>query len=75
MSLQTQLNPAPEKKRRISVEEEPTGVRAAVYSVVGVYLQLANLGFLAVTVMLILKNVLSNGEFGVGKQAGAGVGG
>src|SRR5260370_22485075 len=40
MSLQTQLNPAPEKKRRISVEEEPTGVRAAVYSLLGLLLQL-----------------------------------
>jgi hypothetical protein len=39
MSLQTQLNPAPEKKRRISVEEEPTGVRAAVYSLLGLLLQ------------------------------------
>src|SRR6266446_7907420 len=39
MNLQTQLNPAPEKKRRISVEEEPTGVRAAVYSLLGLLLQ------------------------------------
>src|SRR6201998_190776 len=39
MSPQTQLNPAPEKKRRISVEEEPTGVRAAVYSLLGLLLQ------------------------------------
>src|ERR1700758_1890903 len=39
MSPQTQLNPAPEKKRRISVEEEPTGVRAAAYSLLGLLLQ------------------------------------
>jgi len=39
MRPQSQLNPAPEKKRRVSVEEEPTGVRAAVYSVLGLFLQ------------------------------------
>ena len=41
MSSQAQVNPAPEKKRRISVEEEPTGVRAAVYSVLGLLLQVS----------------------------------
>ncbi|HWN74840.1 MAG TPA: hypothetical protein VNO13_03800 [Candidatus Udaeobacter sp.] len=41
MSLQAQVNPAPEKKRCISVEEEPTGVRAAVYSVLGLLLQVS----------------------------------
>lgn len=39
MIPQIQLNPAPEKKRRVSVEEEPTGVRAAVYSALGLLLQ------------------------------------
>jgi hypothetical protein len=32
---------APAEKRRISVEEEPTGVRAAVYSVLGLLLQVS----------------------------------
>jgi hypothetical protein len=41
MSPQIQLNPAPEKKLRISVEEQPTGVRAAVYSVLGLLLQVS----------------------------------
>ena len=41
MSPQIQLNPAPEKKRRVSVEEQPTGVRAAVYSVLGLLLQVS----------------------------------
>lgn len=40
MSLQSQPNPNLEEKRRISVEEEPTGVRAAVYSVLGLLLQI-----------------------------------
>src|ERR1700731_4491096 len=35
------MNPAPAEKRRISVEEEPTGVRAAVYSVLGLLLQVS----------------------------------
>jgi len=35
MSTQPQLTPAPEKKRRIPVEEQPTGVRAVVYSILG----------------------------------------
>jgi hypothetical protein len=39
MIPQTQVNPKAEEKRRISVEEHPTGVRAAVYSVLGVLLQ------------------------------------
>jgi hypothetical protein len=39
MSPQTQANPRAEEKRRISVEEQPTGVRAAVYSILGLLLQ------------------------------------
>lgn len=39
MSTQPQLNPAPEKKRRVSVEEQPTGLRAVVYSFLGLMLQ------------------------------------
>jgi len=39
MSPQSQLTPGPEKKRRVSVEEEPTGVRAAAYSALGLLLQ------------------------------------
>src|SRR5207245_6760915 len=39
MSTQPQLNPAPQAKRRVSVEEQPTGVRAVVYSFLGLLLQ------------------------------------
>jgi hypothetical protein len=39
MNIHTQKTPAPAEKRRVSVEEEPTGVRAAVYSVLGLLLQ------------------------------------
>ena len=39
MSSQSQVNPRPEEKRRVSVEEEPTGLRAAVYSALGLLLQ------------------------------------
>jgi hypothetical protein len=39
MSPQPQVNPSPAEKRRVSIEEEPTGVRAAVYSVFGLMLQ------------------------------------
>jgi len=39
MPPQPQLNPKPEEKRRLSVEEPPTGVRAAVYSLLGLLLQ------------------------------------
>jgi len=39
MGTQPQLNPAPQKHRRVSVEEQPTGVRAAVYSFLGLLLQ------------------------------------
>ena len=39
MSPQTQAKPKAEEKRRISVEKQPTGVRAAVYSVFGFLLQ------------------------------------
>jgi hypothetical protein len=39
MSQQIKLNPGPEKKRRASLEEEPTGVRAAAYSALGLSLQ------------------------------------
>jgi hypothetical protein len=39
MNSQAQMNPAPAEKRRVSVEQEPTGVRAAVYSVLGLLLQ------------------------------------
>jgi hypothetical protein len=39
MSVQIQVNPAQAEKRRVSVEEGPTGVRAAVYSVLGLFLQ------------------------------------
>ena len=39
MPPQSQLNPKSQEKRRISVEEQPTGVRAAVYSLLGLFLQ------------------------------------
>jgi hypothetical protein len=39
MPLQSQLNPKSQEKRRVSVEEQPTGVRAAVYSMLGLFLQ------------------------------------
>ena len=35
------MNPAPEKKRCVPVEEEPRGARAAVYSVLGLLLQVS----------------------------------
>jgi hypothetical protein len=35
------MNPAPAEKRRVSVEEGPTGLRAAVYSVLGLLLQVS----------------------------------
>ena len=41
MSVQIQVNPARAEKRRVSVEEGPTGVRAAVYSVLGLLLQVS----------------------------------
>ena len=41
MNSQTQVNLAPAEKRRVSIEEEPTGVRAAVYSVLGLLLQMS----------------------------------
>jgi len=41
MSLQSQGNPSPTEKRCVSVEEEPTGVRAAVYSALGLLLQVS----------------------------------
>ena len=39
MSPQPQVNPSPAEKRRVSIEEEPTGVRAAAYLVFGLMLQ------------------------------------
>jgi len=39
MTPQSQVNPKPEEKRRVSVEEQPSGVRAAVYSLLGLLLQ------------------------------------
>jgi len=39
MPQQPQLNPKSQEKRRVSVEEQPTGVRAAVYSFLGLFLQ------------------------------------
>jgi len=39
MTPQSQVNPKPEEKRRVSVEEQPTGVQAAVYSLLGLLLQ------------------------------------
>jgi hypothetical protein len=41
MSTRSQVNAAPAVRRRVSVEEEPTGVRAAVYSVLGLLLQVS----------------------------------
>src|SRR5580692_7310556 len=41
MNSQRQTNPGPAEKRRVSVEEEPKGVRAAVYSVLGLLLQVS----------------------------------
>jgi hypothetical protein len=40
MPPQTPPNPKSQEKRRVSVEEQPTGVRAAVYSLLGLALQL-----------------------------------
>ena len=39
MPPQSQVSPKPQEKRRVSVEEQPTGVRAAVYSLLGLFLQ------------------------------------
>jgi len=39
MNSQTQKNAAPTEKLRIAVEEPPTGIRAAVYSLFGIVLQ------------------------------------
>jgi hypothetical protein len=39
MTPQSQVNPKPEEKRRVSVEEQPTGMRAAVYSLLGLLMQ------------------------------------
>jgi hypothetical protein len=39
MSSQSQASTKTEEKRRVSVEEQPTGVRAAVYSLLGLLLQ------------------------------------
>jgi hypothetical protein len=41
MNSQRETNPGPAEKRRVSVEEEPKGVRAAVYSVLGLLLQVS----------------------------------
>jgi hypothetical protein len=41
MSPQSHGNPGSEEKRRVSVEEQPTGVRAAVYSFFGLLLQVS----------------------------------
>ena len=39
MPPQSQVSPKQQEKRRVSVEEQPTGVRAAVYSLLGLFLQ------------------------------------
>src|ERR1700722_9809184 len=39
MTPQSQVNPKPDEKRRVSAEEQPSGVRAAVYSLLGLLLQ------------------------------------
>jgi hypothetical protein len=41
MSAQPPVNPSPAEKKRISIEEGPTGVRAVVYSVFGLLLQVS----------------------------------
>jgi len=41
MSPQSQVNPGVAEKRRGSVEEQPTGIRAAVYSLFGLLLQVS----------------------------------
>jgi hypothetical protein len=41
MSPQSQVNPGVAEKRRVSVEEPPTGIRAAVYSLFGLLLQVS----------------------------------
>lgn len=40
MPPQSQVNPQPEQKRRVSVDEQPTGGRAAVYAISGLLLRL-----------------------------------
>src|ERR1700752_2091971 len=39
MPPQSQVNSQAQDKRRVSVEEQPTGIRAAVYSLLGLFLQ------------------------------------
>jgi hypothetical protein len=39
MTTQPQVNTKPQEKQRVSVEEQPSGVRAAVYSLLGLFLQ------------------------------------
>ena len=41
MSPQSQVNSGVAEKRRVSVEEQPTGIRAAVYSLFGLLLQVS----------------------------------
>src|SRR5258708_2004945 len=74
MSLQTQLNPAPEKKRRISVEEEPTGVRATVYSLLGLLLQVTIEWLVRLTGKRIRKSEAPWLDCVVGKAGGIGTG-
>jgi len=41
MNPQSQVNPGVAEKHRVSVEEQPTGIRAAVYSLFGLLLQVS----------------------------------
>jgi hypothetical protein len=41
MNSRAQMSPAPAEKRRVSVEEAPTGLRAGVYSALGLLLQVS----------------------------------
>src|SRR5246127_1161196 len=56
MSPQTQANPKAEEKRLISIEKQPTGVRAAVYSVLGFLLQVCIEWLVRLTGKKIRKN-------------------
>jgi len=56
MTQQPQVNPKPEEKRRVSVEEQPTGVRAAVYSALGLFLQVCIEWLVRLTGKKIRKN-------------------
>src|SRR6202790_2196009 len=74
MSHQTQMNPALEEKRRVSVEEEPTGVRAAVYSVLRVLLQVSIEWLVRLTGRRIGKNEASWLDCVLGKPGVIGTG-